>query len=133
MKLDQQMMRRCLELAKIAAENGDASVGSIIIKNGKIIAEGIERVKSQNDPTAHAEIEAVRFACRATKTLDLSECILYTNIEPCWMCSYAIRQTKICRIVFGSPNEKIGGFSSKFQILLDENLKMPFPEIICSA
>ena len=129
MTIDEKMIRRCLELGKIALDNGDAPVGSLIVKNGKIIAEGIESVGAKNDPTAHAEMEAVRIACGKLKTLDLSDCILYTNIEPCWMCSYAIRQTQIGRIVFGSRNEKIGGFSSGFKVLLDENLKMPLPKI----
>lgn len=129
MKLDEQMMNRCLELANLAAESGEAAVGSIVVRNDEIIAEGIESVKLDNDPTAHAEIEAVRLACKKLHTLDLSECALYTNVEPCWMCSYAIRQTRIGRVVFGSRNTRIGGFSSKFQILADENLRMPVPNI----
>ena len=130
MTIDEQMMRRCLELGKLALENGDAPVGSLIVKNGEIIAEGIESVRAKNDPTDHAEIEAVRAACGKLETLDLSDCVLYTNVEPCWMCSYAIRQTQIGRVVFGSRNEKVGGFSSKFKVLRDENLKMPRPEIV---
>ena len=130
MNFDEQMMRRCGELGKIALEHGDAPVGSLIVKKGEIIAEGIESMKLKNDPTAHAEIEAVRSACQKLETLDLSECVLYTNVEPCWMCSYAIRQTRIRRIVFGIRNEKIGGFSSHFKVLSDENLKMPLPEIV---
>ena len=122
-------MRRCLKLGRIALENGDAPVGSLIVQNDEIIAEGIEAVKSKNDPTAHAEIVAVRAACEKLATLDLSDCSLYTNIEPCWMCAYAIRQTQIKRIVFGSRNKKVGGFSSKFQVLTDENLKLPVPQI----
>ncbi len=129
MTIDEEMMCRCLELGKNALENGDAPVGSLIVRNGEIIAAGLESVKLKNDPTAHAEIEALRVACEKLKTLNLSNCVLYTNVEPCWMCSYAIRQTQISRIAFGSRNEKIGGFSSKFQVLLDENLKMPGPKI----
>ncbi len=122
-------MRHRLELGRIALKSGDAPVGSVIVKNGEIIAEGIETVKLKKDPTAHAEIETVRAACEKLKTLDLSDCVLYTNVEPCWMCAYAIRQTRISRVVFGSRNEKVGGFSSKFKVLSDENLKLPPPEI----
>lgn len=129
MNFDRQMMRRCFELGKIAQGRGDAPVGSIVISNGEIVAEGIESVKSKNDPTAHAEIEAVRLACGKLKTLELAESVLYTNIEPCWMCSYAIRQTRISRIVIADPNEIVGGFSSKFRVLTDETLKMPLPRI----
>lgn len=123
------MILRCKELAKLAATKGDAEVGSVIVNSGKIIAEGIESVKAEKDPTAHAEIIAVRLACQTLNTLDLSDCILYTNVEPCWMCSYAIRQTKISQIVFATQNEKVGGISSEFRVLVSENLKMPIPEI----
>ena len=130
MSNDEKFMRRCLELGRIAMANGDAPVGSLIARNGEIVAEGIEAVKSKKDPTAHAEIVAVRAACEKLQSLDLSDWSLYTNVEPCWMCSYAIRQTQIERVVFGVRNEKIGGFSSKFQVLTDENLKLPLPKII---
>ncbi len=94
---DEDFMRRCLELGRIALQRGDAPVGSLIVLNKRIIAEGIESVKSKNDPTAHAEIEALREACRTLETIDLSGGTLYTNVEPCWMCSYAIRQTQISK------------------------------------
>ena len=123
-------MRRCLELGRVAMTNGDAPVGSLIVRNGEIIAEGIEAVRLKKDPTAHAEIVAVRAACEKLDTLNLSDCSLYTNVEPCWMCAYTIRQTQIERVVFGIRNEKVGGFSSKFQILTDENLKLPLPKIV---
>ncbi len=126
---DEDFMRRCLELGRIALKRGDAPVGSLIVLGNKIIAEGIESVKSKNDPTAHAEIKAVREACRTLSSLNLSGGTLYTNVEPCWMCSYAIRQTQISRVVFGSRNLQIGGVSSKFSVLLDENLKPPVPLI----
>jgi len=126
---DEDFMRRCLELGRIALSRGDAPVGSLIVLDEKIVAEGIESVKSKNDPTAHAEIEAVRGACRILNSLNLSGGTLYTNVEPCWMCSYAIRQTQISRVVFGSRNGGIGGASSKFAVLLDGNLKPPQPLI----
>ena len=126
---DENLMRQCLKLGRIALANGDAPVGSLIVRKGEIIAEGIEAVKLKKDPTAHAEIVALRAACKKLATIDLGDCTLYTNVEPCWMCSYAIRQTKISRVIFGSRNEKVGGFSSKFQVLIDENLKLPLPQI----
>ena len=122
-------MRQCLDLARVALEKGDSPVGSLIVKNGRVVARGIEAVKARSDPTAHAEIEALRSACERLRTLDLSGCVLYTNVEPCWMCSYAIRQTRIARVVFGLRNEKVGGLSSKFRVLVDDALKSPLPEI----
>lgn len=129
MKTDEDFIRRCLELGEIARQTNDAPVGSIVVLNNRIIAEAVESVKAKNDPTAHAEIEAVRAACQTLETLDLSGATLYANVEPCWMCSYAIRQTRISRIVFGSRNRKTGGVSSKFAVLRGENLKLPVPEI----
>lgn len=126
---DENLMRRCLELGRAALERGDAPVGAIIVRGGETVAKAVEAVKQINDPTAHAELLAVRRACEKLGTLDLSDSVLYTNVEPCWMCAYAIRQTKIKRVVFGSRNEQVGGYSSRFQVLLDENLKLPIPGI----
>lgn len=122
-------MRLCLDLARVASETGDSPVGSLIVKDGRIISRGVEAVKARSDPTAHAEVEALRSACESLRTLDLSGSVLYTNVEPCWMCSYAIRQTRITRVVFGLRNEKVGGFSSKFRVLVDRELKLPLPDI----
>ncbi len=124
-------MRRCLELGRIALAAGDAPVGSLIALAGKIVGEGIESVKSKLDPTAHAEILAVRAACKNLQTLDLAGATLYTNVEPCVMCAFAIRQTGISRVIFGIANGKVGGANSKFQVLTDTNFpaKFPAPEI----
>lgn len=124
-------MRRCLELARIALENGDAPVGALIVSSGEIISEGIESVKSKLDPTAHAEIEAIRAACEKFNTLDLSGATLYTNVEPCVMCAFAIRQTGIRTVVFGISNNKVGGANSKFAVLADADFPAKFapPEI----
>lgn len=129
MTTDEEMMRLCLDLARVASETGDSPVGSLIVKDGRIISRGVEAVKARSDPTAHAEVEALRSACESLRTLDLSGSVLYTNVEPCWMCSYAIRQTRITRVVFGLRNEKVGGFSSKFRVLVDPELKLPLPDI----
>jgi tRNA(adenine34) deaminase len=113
----------------VALEKGNSPVGSLIVKNGRIVARGIEAVKARSDPTAHAEVEALRSACEGLQMLDLSGSVLYTNVEPCWMYSYAIRQTRIARVVFGLRDEKVGGLSSKFRVLVDDALKLPLPEI----
>jgi tRNA(adenine34) deaminase len=120
---DEKMMRRCLSLGREALRNGDFPVGSVIVIGGVIVAEGIESVKLKNDPTAHAEIEAIRQACAKPATLDLSAATLYSNIEPCWMCAYPILRTKIRRVVFGLGNEKVGWFSANFAELCVEKIK----------
>ncbi|HXW00196.1 MAG TPA: nucleoside deaminase [Anaerolineae bacterium] len=122
MSIHEAFMRRCLELARIALYEGDAPVGSLVVRHGQIIAEGVEGVKAQQDVTWHAEIDAVRKACRALGTLDLKDCTLYTNVEPCVMCSYAIRQTGISQVVIGMETASLGGVSSAYAILSDSTI-----------
>ena len=123
LKQHEHYMSVCIALAKIAKQRGDSPVGSIIIQNGTIIAEGIEGGKTHNDVTFHAEIEAIRQATKHLKSQDLSNCIMYTTHEPCIMCSYMIRHTKIPIIVTGLSTGEIGGFSSKLPVLLDTTIK----------
>ena len=123
---DKDFVRRCLELGRIALETGDAPVGSLIVLAGKIAGEGVESVKSKLDPTAHAEILAIRAACEKLQTLDLSGATLYTNVEPCVMCAFAIRQTGISVVVLGISNSEVGGANSKFPVLTDSNFPAKF-------
>ncbi len=110
-------MRLCLKLAGIARERGEVPVGSVIVRDGAVISEGIEGVRAQHDIAHHAEMEAIRRTCEILQTLDLSGCALYTNAEPCLMCSYAIRACRIGTVVFGAPINTIGGFNSHFPVL----------------
>ena len=121
------MMKHCLKLARVALANGDAPVGSIIAVNGEIVAEGVESVKFTKDPTAHAELNALRAACEKLNSLVLSGAALYTNVEPCVMCAYAIRQTGISRVVFAVGNEQVGAATSKFPLLTDSDFGLKFP------
>src|SRR5690348_18103391 len=95
----ESLMRRCIVLAKIAKQRGDSPVGSLIAKEGQIIAEGIEGSKTHKDLTFHAEIVAVRNAIANLKKTDLSDYIMVTTHEPCIMCSYVIRHHKIGLLV----------------------------------
>lgn len=115
-------MHHCIELGKIAKSQGDAPVGCILVKEGEIIAEGIEAGKSKEDLTCHAEIEAIR---RARKTLgtDLSNCIMITTHEPCMMCSYVIRHHRVKKVIFGISTGEIGGYSSALPILTTNQVK----------
>ena len=115
--LHEPYMRLCLKLAGIARDRGEAAVGSVIVRDDDVIAEGIEGVRAQHDIANHAEMEAIRRACQILQTLDLSGCTLYTNAEPCFMCSYAIRACRIGTVVFGAPIITVGGFSSHFPAL----------------
>jgi tRNA(adenine34) deaminase len=119
----EDFMIACLELALIAKESGNSPVGSVIVKDGGIVARGVERVKEHNDITFHAEIEAIRSATEYLNSQDLSACILYSTHEPCIMCSYIIRHTKINTVVIGLSSGELGGFSSGYPLLLDKKIK----------
>ncbi len=115
-------MARCLELAQQAREQGEAAVGAVVIRDGQIVAEAMEQDKSTHDPTAHAELLAIRAACQRLETLDLSDCILVTNVEPCWMCSFVIREARIGKVVIGRAVEGIGGATSAYPILTTDTV-----------
>jgi tRNA(adenine34) deaminase len=110
-------MRLCLELAETARKRGEVPVGAVILREGSVIAEGIEGVRTHHEIARHAEMEAIQRACQLLQTRDLSGCTLYSSAEPCFMCSYAIRACKISRVVFGAPIDTIGGVSSRFPLL----------------
>lgn len=112
-------MKKCIDLAKIARERGDSPVGSIVVQDDKIIGEGIEGNNTHADITFHAEIEAIRSATAHLNSQDLSSCTLYTTHEPCIMCSYVIRHTKIKMVVTGLQSKETGGINSPYPLLLD--------------
>ncbi len=95
-------MRRCIELARQAIDSGDAPVGSLIVDADEIVSEGVEAVRARHDPTAHAEMEALRTACARRHSRDLTGCTLYTSVEPCVMCAYAIRLARVGVVVCGA-------------------------------
>lgn len=118
LRSERRWMRRCLALAREAGASGEAAVGSVVTTlDGVWVADGRENVRATWDVTAHAEVEAIRAACRALKNGDLSGCVLYTTVEPCILCSYAIRETGIARVVIGSWVDDIGGVTSAYPIL----------------
>lgn len=122
-QMHEHYMKKCIELAKIAKLNGDSAVGSILVKNGKIVGQGIEGGKTFKDITFHSEIEAVRNARTLLDTQDLSDCIMYTTHEPCIMCSYVLRHHQINTIIIGVASGQIGGFSSNYPLLKDQTIK----------
>lgn len=117
-------MRRCIELALMAKSRGDSAVGSVVVKDEKIVGEGIEGGKTHKDITFHAEVEAIREAVKNLQTTNLSGCILVTTHEPCILCSYVIRHHKISTVVVGVSSGEIGGFNSQYPILKDSRIKI---------
>ncbi len=127
-----RFMNRCLELAHRALESGNPPVGSILVRNDRIVGKGMEAGKTYKDITYHAEIEAIRNTVNKEGTHDLSAFTLYTTHEPCIMCSYVIRHHKIGKIVMGIQVPYIGGMSSSYPILTAADIPIwgTVPEII---
>jgi tRNA(adenine34) deaminase len=129
MKNDEYYIKRCEELAKEAAGNGDAPVGSVIIKADEIIAEAIEAAKYKNDITCHAELEAIRLTVKKLNTNDLSDCVIYSTHEPCIMCAYAIRFYKIKKVVYQHVSHFLGGVSSAMPLLNSNDVPPHWGEV----
>jgi tRNA(adenine34) deaminase len=104
----ERSMRRCLELARQAVASGDTPVGALVVREGAVVAEGVESVRARRDVTAHAEIVALRTASERLGTIDLGGCTLYTSVEPCVMCAYAIRLARISAVVTGARVDPAG-------------------------
>lgn len=130
---DTRAMERCIELARAAAARGDQPYGSAIVMHGQIIAEGENRMLTDLDPTAHAEIMAIRHACRELGRIDLSGGTIYASGEPCWTCSSAIRGARLSRVVFAVPSFwATGGATSDYPILRVDGIAgaAPPPEVV---
>ena len=111
--LKNEFMRRAIELSKtnVVSLNG-GPFGAVIVKNNVIVGEGWNKVTTNNDPTAHAEVEAIRQACAKLKTFSLADCDIYTSCEPCPMCLSAIYWAHISKIYYA--NTKTDAASIKF-------------------
>ena len=99
---DKNFMREAIRLANESVEKGGGPFGAVIVKDGKVIAGSANRVTIDNDPTAHAEVNTIRLACKALKTFSLEGCDIYTSCEPCPMCLGAIYWAHIDRIFYGN-------------------------------
>lgn len=95
-------MRQAIALAVENVKNGGGPFGAVIVKDGRVVATGVNRVVPNNDPTAHAEVNAIRAACVRLGTFNLSGCVLYTSCEPCPMCLGAIYWAHIDKIYYGA-------------------------------
>jgi len=115
-KNQNKFMLEALRLSKENIDNGGGPFGAVIVKNGKIIATGVNKVTVNNDPTAHAEVNVIREASAVLKTFDLSGCEIYTSCEPCPMCLGAIYWAHLDKIYFGNTkiDAKNIGFNDTF-------------------
>jgi tRNA(adenine34) deaminase len=119
---DEAFMRQALALARRAAEAGEVPVGAVVVKEGEIIGRGHNRPVTDHDPTAHAEIVALREAGAATGNYRLSGCTLYVTIEPCAMCAGAIVHARVGRLVYGAADPKAGACGSVIDLFADGRL-----------
>ncbi len=116
---DQIFMEEALREARTALVEGEIPVGCVIVQNGKILARGHNLRQQSQDPTAHAEIAAIRRAARALGSWRLEDCTLYVTLEPCPMCAGAISQARLRRLVFGAPDAQYGCAGSVYRITED--------------
>jgi tRNA(adenine34) deaminase len=119
---DTHWMRRALELATLAAREGEVPVGAVVVKDGQLIAEGWNRPIGHHDPTAHAEIQALRAAGKALNNYRLGGTTLYVTLEPCPMCAGAIVHARVQRVVFAASDPRTGAAGSIYNILQSNEL-----------
>ena len=113
-------MRDAIAIASFATSTGDVPVGAIVInKDGIVIGKGSNEREANNDPTAHAEIVAIRNAASRLQNSRLDGCTLIVTLEPCAMCAGAIAQSRIARVIFGAWDEKAGAVGSVWDVLRD--------------
>jgi tRNA(adenine34) deaminase len=128
---DAEMMRRCLELSKRSGDCGEYPYAVVICCAGEFVCESINRVRSDRDVTRHAEVVALAEAQRRLARTSLDDCTLYSIAEPCASCSYAIRETRIGRVVYGLQSPVMGGHS-RWNILADNSLSASMPEVFAA-
>ncbi|MGE3239495.1 MAG: nucleoside deaminase [Pirellulales bacterium] len=115
-------LRRCIELASLARQQGNTPVGSVVVLDGRVIGEGVEQLPAGQLLTGHAEIIACQQAVEKTGSRILRGATLYSTAEPCFMCSYVIRQAEIGEVIYAVATPKIGGATSEFPILIANSL-----------
>lgn len=114
---DEVYMRRALELARHAEEAGEVPVGALVVLNDEIIGEGWNQPIVAHDPTAHAEIVALRAAAARMKNYRIPDAMLYVTLEPCAMCAGAMVHARMARVVYGAADPKSGAAGSVFNLL----------------
>ena len=113
---DLELMQEALKEAQLALDEGELPIGCVIARNGEIIARGHNLREQANDPTAHAEIIAMRRAAEVLNSWRLEGCTLYVTLEPCPMCAGAISQARVARLVYGAADERYGCAGSVYRI-----------------
>lgn len=126
--IDRLMMTHCIALSKQSGEAGEYPYGAVICRDGVIVSDSINMVSHDGDVTRHAEIVAISKAQKTLRTISLDDCEIYVNAEPCAMCSLAIRETRIRRVVYGLSSPFMGGLT-KWNVLADVEISTAIPEV----
>ena len=109
-------MKEAFKLSEKAFSKDEVPIGAVVVLHDRIIGKGYNQVGSLGDPTAHAEINAIRRACRERNDLYISDCTIYVTLEPCSMCLAAIANSRLKKLIYGLPSPKYGAFSSNDSI-----------------
>lgn len=120
--IDRGFMRKTLDAAEIAEENGDVPIGAVIVFENRVIAKAYNQREQLQDPTAHAEIIALTQAAAALENWHLNNCTMYVTLEPCPMCAGALVLSRMDRLVYGCDDPKSGAVKSLYNIVTDERL-----------
>ncbi len=115
-------MRLALAAAKQASDEGEVPVGAVLVREGEVIATGFNRPIGQHDPSAHAEIAALRLGATALANYRMPGCTLYVTLEPCAMCAGAMMHARLARVVYGAADPKTGACGSVVNLFAEEKL-----------
>lgn len=125
--LDETFMRAALDEARLASSAGEVPIGAVVVARGEVIARGQNRVLRDMDPTAHAEIVAMRAAAVAVGNYRLLDCELYVTLEPCAMCAGAMVHARLARLIYGADDPKAGAVGSVLEVLNHPKLNHKMP------
>ena len=121
-ELDRQFMQQALDQAKLAAAAGEVPVGAVLVRDGQVISTGFNQPISHSDPSAHAEMMALRAAAQSESNYRLPGTTLYVTLEPCTMCAGAMLHARVERVVFGATDPKTGAAGSVLNIFSEKQI-----------
>lgn len=124
---DAEFMREAIRLSSDNVDNGGGPFGAVIVRNGEIVATGVNRVVPNNDPTAHAEVCAIRAACQKLGTFELDDCTIYSSCEPCPMCLSAIYWSRIKRLCYANTKHDAKDIDFDDSFIYDQ-LDLPYEQ-----
>src|SRR5262252_7227109 len=126
--MDRRMMSHAIALSTQSGKAGEYPYGAVVCRDGAIVAESINRVTQDCDVTRHAEVVAISLAQKALRSVSLDDCEIFVNAEPCAFCCYAIRESRIRRVLFGLSSPHMGGVS-RWNVLADNVLSSVMPDV----